>query len=113
MKDCGVLYICELLNLANNGEMPVQTLIKKQRYWFESRVIGLSRQYQAKGVNEQVDMVVRIPYDNRVRIGEYAMLGDGSQFRIDNVTPIFEEETLNVTELTLSRVDKHYDVRCL
>lgn len=113
MKDGGVLYICELLNLADNGQMPVQTLVQKQRFWFENRVIGLSRQYQAKGVNEQVDMVVRIPFDTNVRIGEYAVLGNGHQFRIDNVTPIFDDEALKLTELTLSRLNKNYDVRCL
>lgn len=111
MKDGGILYICELLNIADNGEMPVQMLIKKQRHWFEQRVIGLSRQYQAKGVNEQVDMVVRIHYDNRIRIGEFAMLGDGSQYRIDNVTPVYDDDGLRLTELTLSRLERFYDVR--
>lgn len=111
MKDAGVLFICELENVQQNGLMPVQMLTKVAKYWFEMRTIGLSRQYQAKGVNEQVDLLVRIPYDNSVRIGEYVVLGDESQYHIDNTTPIINDDGLRQTELTLSRLDKNFDVR--
>lgn len=107
--------------------MPDLTLTKVNKYWFEMRPISFSRQYLAKGVNEQVDIVARIPYDTSVKIGQYAMLGNGEQYRIDNINHSQEEFTrskmvdskyyrqptitsLKYTDLTLSRIEGFYAV---
>ena len=111
MKDTGIVYICNLTNISNNGAMPFNALEKVSRHWFEARTIGLNRQYQAKGVSEQVDMLIRIPHDESVRIGQFAMLGDGSQFRITNATVVISDTDLLQTEITLQRLDRLYDVR--
>lgn len=127
MRDSGVLYICELTNIACNGLMPKEVLKKVSKYWFEMRTVGINRQYLAKGVNEQVDLLVRIPRDLKVRIGEYVMLGNGSQYHIDNISHGHDESLfsrmvnqkyyktarivgLDYTELTLSRLENNYDV---
>lgn len=128
MKDDGVLYICNLINTAENGDMPKEKLQKVNKHWFENRVVGYGRFYSAQGVNQRVDRVVRINLDNNVRIGQYAVLGNGEQFRIDMVA--FGQEVIDrtrsieskyyrqpkiagnkYTELTLSRVEKNYDVQ--
>lgn len=111
MRDAGTVTICELMNISDNGAMPVQVLMRQSRYWFEIRTIGVARQYQAKGVSEQVDLLIRIPYDESIRIGQYAVLGDGSQFVIDNATMVIDDDGLKQTEITLRRLDKHFDVR--
>lgn len=127
MRDSGVLYICELTNIACNGLMPKEVLKKVSKYWFEMRTVGINRQYLAKGVNEQVDLLVRIPRDLKVRIGEYVMLGNGSQYHIDNISHGHDESLfsrmvnqkyyktarivgLDYTELTLSKLENNYDV---
>lgn len=109
--DSGVLFICRLDNVAENGRKPVMQLTKISKYWYAERTVGYNRQYLAKGVNEQVDMLVRIPHDRGVRIGMYAMLGNGEQFIIDNVSMIRDDYTnLRFTDLSLRRLEQLYDV---
>lgn len=127
MRDDGVLFVCDLVNDAANGLMPSETLSIVNKYWFENRTIGFSRFYTAQGVNQRVDRLVRIPWDMSVQIGQYAVLGNGEQFRITMVS--HGEDTnprtkmvgskyyrqpviagLKYTELTLTRVENYYAV---
>lgn len=127
MRDDGVLFICDLLNTAQNGDMPKEQLVKISKHWFEIRTIGANRAYLAKGVNEQLDMLVRIELNNNVRIGQYCMLGNGDQYRITLVSSGEDanERTkqvdkyyyrqpaivgLKYTELSLTRLESNYDV---
>lgn len=110
MKDDGVLFICDLVNLAENGEMPNEGLLRKKRYWFQIKTIGINRQYLAKGVNERVDLLVDIQFDLDVRIGQYVVLGNGEQFRIDTVSHFDEPTELRRTELGLYRLENYYAV---
>ena len=127
MRDDGVLYICDLINTADNGDMPREKLQIVNKHWFEERVIGYGRFYTAQGVNQQVDRLVRVHLDNNIRIGQYAVLGNGEQFRIDMVangqevmerTKMYDSKYYRqprivgnkYTELTLSRVENYYDV---
>ena len=106
--DNGILYICRLENVAEDGDMPSEKLVKINRHWYEERVIGMNRQYLAKGVNEQIDLMARIHHARKVRIGMFAVLGNGEQYRITNVTHI--TDGLRYTDLTLERLDEFYDV---
>lgn len=127
MRDDGVLYICDLINVSDNGNMPHELLNRVSKHWFDLRTIGVGRAYLAKGVNEQIDMLVRIDMNPNIRIGQYAVLGNGDQYRITNVTSgeeVFERTKqvnslyyrqpkivgLKYTELTLERLDHNYDV---
>lgn len=107
----GIVYICELRKNASLGDRPRYMLSFIAKDWYAERAVGFRRQYAAKGVNEQVDMLVRIGYQPKARIGCVAILGNGEQFRITNVTQARDDDTrLRVTELTLSRLEKYYDV---
>lgn len=127
MKDDGVLYICNLVDTAENGNKPKEVLQIVNKHWFEERVIGYGRFYTAQGVNQKVDRLVRVNYDNNIRIGQYAVLGNGEQFRIDMVANGQEEferqkmvegkyyrqyrmTGLRYTDITMSRVENNYDV---
>lgn len=127
MRNDGVLFVCTLDNTAENGDMPKEVLTKTNKYWFENRTVGINRQYLAKGVNEQVDLVVRIAKATQIRIGMYAVLGNGEQFVITHVTTghdSYERHKivdtyyyrkpaiidLDYTELTLMRLEKNYDL---
>lgn len=128
MKDNGVVFICNLIDEAEPGNMPNQVLDKVSKYWYESRYISASRQYYAKGVNEQVDRLLRIHRDEKIKIGQYAVLGNDEQYRIINVshgneqfdyTRMVDQKYyktarivgLDYTEISLQRVEKYYDVR--
>lgn len=127
MRDDGILYVCDLVNVAENGDMPRQKLKIVNKYWFENRVVGYNRFYTAQGVNQQVDRLVRIARDYGVHIGQYVVLGNGEQFRVDMVsygqdsndrTKMIQSKyyrqpkivDLPYTEITLSRLENYYDV---
>lgn len=110
-RDDGIVYLAELQNEAEPGDKPAYSLHPVSRQWYEDRAIGFRRQYAAKGVSEQVDMLIRVTHNTRARIGLYAVLGNGDQFRITNVTNARDDETgLRYTELTLTRLDQNYEI---
>ena len=121
MMDAGIVTICTLENTAAAGDMPKPKLVplvckeEEQTWQFEERSVGMNRQYQAKGVSERVDMLIRI-WRAPVRIGMYAVLTDyegqenpdGDQYRIDNVQQLIDSNGLKVTDLTLYRMEELY-----
>lgn len=107
--DDGILQICTLKNKAESGEMPKEALVPGKEHFYGERTVGYGRQYAAKGVNEQVDMLVRIWQDRSIRIGMYVLV-DGDQYRIDNVQHLYDDDGLRVTDLTLQRLEELYDV---
>lgn len=118
MMDDGIIKICDLTNLAPDGNMPRNQLTVLDEMYFESRTVGYNRQYAAKGANEQVDMLVRVWRNNTVHIGMFAVLTNyegqvnesGDQYRIDNVQHLLDDDGLKVTDLTLSRMDELYEI---
>ena len=66
--DSGTMFICELLNTAENGRMPIEVLNPINKHWYQERTIGMSRQYMAQGVNERVDRYVRL-FGPRLPVG--------------------------------------------
>lgn len=119
IRDDGVLFICNLSEISINGNMPKEVLTKIAKYWFHIDTIGINRQYLARGVNQQVDLLVSIPFDNKIVIGQYVVLGNDEQYHIDMVSHIEDTPTsrdskdknfLRRTQLTLSRVENYYDL---
>ena len=110
LHDSGQLTICTLKNTAAKSELPKEQLVPGNVHLYGERTVGYSRQYAAKGVSEQIDMLVEIWQDRRVRIGMYALLEPNDQYRIDNVQHLYDEDGLQVTYLTLRRLDDLYDV---
>lgn len=109
--DTGTMQICTLQNTAANGQMPVEQLVPYTKHWFQERVVGLHRQYLAMGVNERIDLLAYIHEDRRVRAGQYVVLGNGEQFRINIVNHVIEENTnLRYTTVQCQRLDENYDV---
>ncbi len=118
LMDDGVVTICDLINTAEAGDMPVYRLSGLFTQYYAERTISLTRSYLAKGVDERVDMVIRIANERqRPHIGQYAILRyydeqeneNGDQFRIDLVQPMTDDDGLKVFDLTLSRLEENYD----
>lgn len=107
--DSGTAVFCRLVNNAAVGDMPDEHLIPFTQHDYGERIVGYGRQYAAKGVNEQVDMLIRFWQDRSIRIGMYAVI-DEVQYRIDNVQHLLDDDGLKVTDLTLGRLEGLYDV---
>ena len=117
MMDDGLVTLCTLENTAENGDMPKEMLVSTQTLMFESRNIGVTRFYAAQGANQQIDMLIRVWRVN-AKVGMYAVLADyegqeneaGDQYQIDAVQQTLNANGLKVTDLTLRRVDRLYEV---
>ena len=111
LLDGGIIKIYNLSDRSTPGAMPHPQLELVTHEFFGERNIGYNRQYAAKGVNEQIDMLVRTWRNNRIHIGMYAILNDESQqYRIDNVQLLTDEDGLKVCDLSLSRLESCYDI---
>ena len=113
MMDAGHITVCDLINAGESGQMPREVLSAVTEADFEERVIGINRQYAAKGVNEQVDLLIRIWREPAARIGMYAVLTESDydgQYRIRNVQHLLDDDRLKVTDITLERLNRNYEV---
>jgi hypothetical protein len=71
-------------------------------------MISYSRQYAAMGADQQIDRIIRI-WRTPVRIGDVIVI-EGEQYRIDNVQPTLDDDSLQVVDLTLCRLEENYDI---
>ena len=108
MRDGGIITLSSLENTGEAGFMPVQKLVPQAEPFFAYRTAGVTRRYAARGANAEFDFVVRcfnmIVLPDRV---EFAVMEDGTQYRIDVAEPQFEEDAI---DLTLVRLEDFYDV---
>ena len=108
--DDGIVSIYNLVDDSEgDGGKPSPSLILYAQFYFEDRIFGMGRQYAAKGVNEQIDRMVRCWLDRNVKIRQYAVIDD-DQYIITNVEPKTNEDGLKVMDLTLQRMDDQYDI---
>lgn len=109
--DTGIVILCKLKDTNEvAGGMPAMYLIPVEWLFYGERTVGYGRQYAAFGANQQVDMLIRTWRSAEAHIGMYAVLESGEQYRIDNVQHLLDEDGLKVTDLTLRRLEKLYDV---
>lgn len=106
----GLLSLYTLTDTAEKGMMPAEKLVKLSDEYYGNRSVGITRYYAALGVNHRVDRLVRIWRNDQVQVNDYVILEDGFQYRIDFVQHLLDEDGLEVTDLTLVRLDDHYDV---
>ena len=110
LHDAGILTICSVHTAEASGSMAKEKLRPVCQHYYGERTVGYGRQYAAKGVSEQIDLLAEIWEDRTVRIGMYAKTDAGEQYRIDNVQHKLDEDGLRVTWLTLRRLDDLYDI---
>lgn len=110
LLDSGVVKICKIVSTTNAGKMPAETLTEVCTQFYGERTVGYSRMYAAMGVNEQVDMLVRIWQDRQVRVGMVAVLENNEQLRINGVQQTIDEDGIKVTDLSLARLEANYDI---
>ena len=110
LHDAGTLTLCSVKNVAKPGNMCAEVLVKGTTHYYGECTVGFGRQYAAKGVSEQVDLLAEIWQDRTACIGMYAVSDTGEQYRIDNVQHKLSEDGLRITWLSLRRLDDLYDI---
>lgn len=110
LLDSGILKLYRLVNTAPNGNMPNEKLVYVDSAYYGERTVGYNRQYAAKAVNESVDKLIRIWRDESISAGMYVLLEDSNQYQIDFVQHLLDDDGLKVTDLTLSRLEKNYEL---
>lgn len=105
----GLLSLYSLENTAEKGLKPDYRLVKTGTEYYGKRVVGYNRRYAALGADQSIDKLVRI-WQRPVRTGDYVILEDGEQYRIDFAQDLTDEDGLPVTDLTLARLEEYYDV---
>ena len=109
LLDAGRCRIYSLVDVAAAGDMPQPKLRLHSEPFYGERSIGFSRQYSAKSVNEQVDLLIRVWGDKSIKINMYVIPEDGEQYRISFVQHLKDEDDLLVTDLTLERLENYYE----
>lgn len=113
MMDAGTLTLCRLVNTAEPGLMPAEKLRAVGTSYFEERVVGFSRYFTARGVNEQADLLVRCWRMPEAEAGMYAVLAQSEhdgQYRIVQAQHLLNDDGLKVTDLTLARMEDFYEL---
>lgn len=104
----GLLTLYRLENVAEKGNMPRMKLVEIEKLYYSERSISFNRFYTAMGVSQQVDRVVRTWRSNSV-VGNYVIIDD-VQYRVDVVQHFADDDGLQVTDMTLSRVGDNFDI---
>ena len=106
----GVVNIYAVENVSKPGDKPLDRLVKKGCLRYKRRTIGIKRHYTALQVDARVDLLLRVPYQKDVSAQDVAVPSlDNKQYRIALVQTI-ENEIPPVMDLTLERLERHYEV---
>lgn len=113
LYDAGLLHLCALDNTAPAGDMPRERLRELDVLKFGELTVGMSRFYAAQGVNQRVDLMTRTWRCPAAQGGMYAVLSDSDyngQYRISQVQHRLDDDGLKVTDFTLTRLERNYEV---
>ncbi len=108
--DDGILAICDVINAAPPGKKPVYALKEKAAYYYGYEKLGVTRYYQAKQADQQVECVVAVPGWEDIKTTDICVLEGGVQYKIAMVQPGKDDNGLRMTELSLERIDQSYEV---
>lgn len=108
MRDGGIVKLYTLQDTAEAGAMPALKLVYASESYFSFKTASVTRRYAALGANRDFSLLIRCHNIVSLPEGtEYAVLEDGSQYRIDIADPIFDDDAM---DLTLVRLGTLYDV---
>ena len=107
--DSGIIKFYDLSEIQERGKMPKQSLSFVTSAYYGERTIGYNRYYARLGANQQIDMLVRIWENRRIKIGMVAII-QNEQYRISNIQHIIADDGLRATDISLERLGDFYDV---
>ena len=92
------------------GGMPKEVLSFEDWTYYGVQTASYTRIYEAEGADTRCDMVIRVPADFGAKRGQYVILEDDEQYRIDIARPIVVGSYIRALELTLIRLEDRYDI---
>lgn len=116
--DDGRLTIYSKVNTAEPGMKPIYKLKYKTGAFFRFEDIGITRYYEAKRANDNIDDLVTIWQDRSVRSTDIVKMETGELYEVGQVQNTVDDKGLNITKLTLHAfheklaVMEDYDTVC-
>lgn len=108
--DDGILTIYKVENTAHPGQMPVEGLTEKDRYYYGFDTLGINRFYTALQAQQQIEAVVNVPGWGDIAATDVCALDNGDQFRIAMRQPTLDDNGLRITKLSLERINEKYAI---
>ncbi len=106
--DDGILRVCEITNVAENGDLPREGLQETASFYFGYDVLGINRYYTALNAKVNLSHVVNIPGWNEFDPRSIVVMEDGRQYRISMAQPMTDENGLRITKLSLERITNEF-----
>ena len=92
------------------GGKPRQRLLFRSWTYYGDRTASYTRVYEARGADARFDRVVRIPAGVNIMAGDYVILEDGNQYRVDICSAVMVATNFRAIELTLVKLENRYDL---
>lgn len=108
--DDGILTIYTVTNTAQPGQMPVEGLEEKEKYYYGFDTLGINRYYTALQAQQQIEAVVNVPGWGDIAATDICALDNGDQFRIVMRQATLDDNGLRITKLSLERIDEKYAI---
>lgn len=105
----GVLTIYSLTDTAKPGLRPAPRLTVKVALRYEERRLGITRLYQARQTQVEIERVVRVQRRPDISPQDVAITEDGRQYRIDTVQAVMDTWPPSL-DLSLVRITQVHEV---
>lgn len=108
LLDDGVCKLYRVVSRSPAGGKPGRQMEYLCDHWYQERVVGVTRHYTAMQAGKRIERVIRIWREPRITAGD-CCVDNGSQYRIEQVQHLLNEDGLQVTDLTLERQGAQYE----
>lgn len=110
--DDGIVKIYEIQNIASAGDKPREGLVYSKAFYYGYSDLGINRYYTALQAHQQIESVINVQGWERIDPSvNIAVMEDGSQFRIQMVQPMHDDDGLRITRLSLERIRDEYNIQ--
>lgn len=104
----GIVKICSVRDAAVPGYKPVQKLSEKITLRFEEQRLGITRLYQSRQAQNEIEKVIRVPKAGDISAKDVAVL-EGKQYIIDTVQKVVDVYP-PCLDLALVRIEQEIEV---
>lgn len=104
----GIVKICGVQDDAKPGYKPVQKLSEKITLRFEEQRLGITRLYQSRQAQNEIEKVIRVPKAGNISVKDVAVL-EGKQYTIDTIQKV-PDVYPPCKDLALVRIEQEIEV---
>lgn len=104
----GIVKICGAQDDAKPGYKPVQKLSEKITLRFEEQRLGITRLYQSRQAQNEIEKVIRVPKAGNISVKDVAVL-EGKRYTIDTIQKV-PDVYPPCQDLALVRIEQEIEV---